>query len=131
MDEERIDVADSKIPGRHALPGCPTVRAHAKPGRGFGSAIGGRRRTVKLAGIIRRNQHPMRVRIDAVDRRPGFAAIRSSQKTAHFDSYVNDVWIVRVKGYALGMRLMGRAGKSPLLDAGHLTQSGKLRPVLA
>src|SRR5215468_2875599 len=109
MDAERIDVADSKIPGRHALPGCPAVRAHAKPGRGFGSAIGSRRRTVKLARIIRRNQHPMRVRIYAVNRRPGFTAIRASQETSHFDGDVNDVWITRVKGDALGVRLMGWA----------------------
>src|SRR5262245_4480983 len=131
MDEERIDVAASKIPWRHALPGCPTVRAHAKPGRSFRSAIGGRRRTVKFAGIIRRNQHPMRVRIYAVNRRPGFTAIRASEKTADFDGDVNDVWITRVKGDALGVRLMRRAREGPLLDTRHLAQAGKLRPALS
>src|SRR5262245_35608115 len=131
MDEERIDVADSKIPRRHAFPRCPAVRAHAKPGRGFGSTIGGRRRAVKFAGIIRRNQHPMRVRIYAVDRRPSFAAIRASEKTADFDGDVNDVWITRVKGDALGVRLMGWAREGPLLNAGHLAQTRKLRPTLS
>src|SRR5262249_18909030 len=130
MDKERVDVADSKIPRRHALPGRPAVRAHAKPGRGFGSAIGRRRRTVKFAGIIRRNQHPMRVRIYAVDRRPSLAAIRASEKTAHFDSDVNDVWIIRVKGDALGVRLMRRAREGPLLNAWHLAQTGELGPAL-
>src|SRR5215471_4093885 len=131
MDKERVDVANSKIPRRHALPARATVRAHAKPGRGFGSAIGGRRRAVEFAGIIRRNQHPMRIRIYTVDRRPGFAAIRASEKTAHFDGDVNDVWIGRVKGYALGMRLMRWAGEGPLLNAGDLAQTGELRPALS
>src|SRR5262245_53042423 len=120
MDKERVDVADSKISRCHALPGCPAVRAHAKPGRGLGSAIRGRRRTVEFAGIIRRNQHPMRVRIYTVDRRPSFAAIRGSEKTAHFDGYVSDVWIIRVKSDALGVRLMGWTREGPLLNAGHL-----------
>src|SRR5215813_961891 len=128
MDKERVDVTDSKIPWRHALPGRPAVRAHAKPSRGLGSAIGGRRRAVKFARIVRRNQHPVRVRIYAVDRRPGFASIRASEKTAHFDGDVNDVWIIGMKGDALGMGLMGRAGESPLLDAGHLAQPRKLGP---
>src|SRR5262244_3761175 len=131
MDKERVDVADSKIPRRHALPGCPAVRAHAKPGRGFGSAIGSRRRTVKFAGIIRRNQHPMRVGIYAVNRCPCFAAIGASEKTADFDGDVNDVRITRVKGDALGVRLMGWAREGPLLNAGHLAQTRKLRPALS
>src|SRR5262252_7364386 len=131
MNEERVDVADSKIPGRHALPGCPAVRAHAKPGRGFGSAIGSRRRTVEFAGIIRRNQHPMRVRIYAVDRRPSFAAIRASEKTADFDGDVNDVRIIRVKGDALGVRLMRWTREGPLLDTGHLAQTRKFGPALS
>src|SRR5215471_20701214 len=114
-----------------ALPGCPAVRAHAKPGRGFGSAIGGRRRAVKFAGIIRRNQHPMRVRIYAVNRRPSFAAIGASEKTADLDGDVNDVWIIRVKGDALGVRLMRRAREGPLLNAGHLAQTWKLRPAFS
>src|SRR5262249_61866435 len=131
MDKERVDVADSKIPRRHALPGCPAVRAHAKPGRGFGSAIGSRRRTVKFAGIIRRNQHPMRIRIYAVDRRPSFAAIRASEKTADFDGDVGDVWITRVKSNALGVRLMWWTGEGPLFDAGHLAQTRKFIPALS
>src|SRR5215475_7977210 len=131
MNEERIDIADSEIPRRHAFPGCPAVRAHAKPSRGLGSAIGRRCRAVKFARIIRRNQHPMRVRIYAVDRRPSFAAIGASEKTAHFDGDVNDVWIIRVKGDALGVRVMGWAGEGPLLDTGHLAQTRKLRPALS
>src|SRR5215831_14748277 len=131
MDKERVDVTDSKIPWRHALPGRPAVRAHAKPGRGLGSAIGGRRRTVKFARIIRRNQHPMRVRIYAVDCRPSFTAIGASEKTAHFDGDVNDVWITRVKGDAFGVRLMGWAREGPLLDTGHLAQTRKFRPALS
>src|SRR5215831_11579009 len=120
MDKERVDVADSKIPRRHALPGRPAVCAHAKPGRSFGSAIGRRRRAIKFAGIIRRNQHPMRVRIDAVDSRPSFAAIRASEKTADFDGDVNDVRIIRVKGDALRVRLMRWAREGPLFNAGYL-----------
>src|SRR5215510_6797082 len=131
MNEERVDVANSKIPWRHAFPGRPAVRAYAKPGRGFGSAISGRRRTVKFAGIIRRNQHPMRVRIYAINRRPGFTAIRASEKTADFDGDVNDVWITRVKGDALGVRLMGWAREGPFLDAGHLAQTRKLGPAFS
>src|SRR5215813_2767446 len=131
MDKERVDVADSKIPRRHAFPGCPAVCAHAKPGRGFRAAIGGRCRAVKFARIIRRNQHPMCVRIYAVDRRPSIAAIHASKKTADFYGDVNDVWITRVKGDALGVRLMGWAGEGPLLNAGHLTQTRKLRPALS
>src|SRR5262245_13949194 len=131
MDKERIDVANSKIPRRHALPGRPTVRAHAKTSRSLGAAIGGRRRAVKFARIIRRNQHPMRIRIYAVDRRPSFAAIHASEKTADLDGDVNDVWITRVKGDALGVRLMGWAREGPLLNAGHLAQTRKLRPALS
>ena len=131
MDEERIDVADPKIPRRHALPACATVRAHAKPRRGFRAAIGGRRRAVQLAGIIRRNQHPVRIRVYAVDRRPSFAAVRASEKPADFDGHMNNVRVIRVEGNALRMRLMGRARESPLLDARHLTQPGKLRPALS
>src|SRR5262245_27492288 len=130
MDKEWVNVADSKIPRCHAFPGRAAVRAYAKPGGRFGSAIGGRRRAVKFAGIIRRNQHPVRIRVYAVDRRPSFAAVRASEKAADFDGDVNNVRVIRVEGNALRMRLMGRAGKSPLLDAGHLTQSGKLRPAL-
>src|SRR5262245_34622789 len=130
MDKERVDVADSKIPGRHALPARAAVRADAKPSRGFGSAIGSRLRTVKFARIICRNQHPMCVRIYAVDRRPSLAAIRASEKTADFDGDVNDVCIIRVKGDALGVRLMGWAREGPLLDTGHLAQTRKLRPAL-
>src|SRR5262249_33206352 len=125
MDKERVDVTDSKIPWRHALPGRPAVRAHAKPGRGLGSAIGGRRRTVKFARIIRRNQHPMRVRIYAVDCRPSFTAIGASEKTAHFDGDVNDVRIIGMKGDALGVRLMGWAREGPLLNAGQLCRSAR------
>ena len=131
MNEERIDIADPKIPRRHALPACAAVRAHAKSGGDFRATIGGRRRAVKLAGIIRRNQHPVRIGVYAVDRRPSFAAVRASEKTTDFDRDVNDVRIIRVKGNALRMRLMGRAREGPLLDAGHLAQAGKLRPALS
>ena len=131
MNEERIDVADSKIPRRHALPACAAVGAHAESGGGFRAAISCRRRAVKLAGIIRRNQHPVRIGVYAVDRRPSFAAVRASEKPADFDGDVNNIRVIRMKGYALRMRLMGRARESPLLDAGHLAQTRKLRPALS
>ena len=62
----------------------------------------------------------MRIGIYIVDRRPSLTAIRASQKTAHFDGDVNDVRIFRVKGDALGVRLMGRAGEGPFFNSGHL-----------
>ena len=62
----------------------------------------------------------MRIGIDVVDGRPSFAAIRASEKTADFDRDVNDVRIFRMKGNALRMRLMGRAGEGPLFNSRHL-----------
>src|SRR4029434_10364502 len=128
MNEERIDITDPKIPRRHALPACAAVRAHAASGGDFWATISCRRRAVKLAGIIGRNQHPVRIGVYAVDGRPSFAAVCASEKTAYFDGDVNDVRVLTVKGYALGVRLMGWAREGPLLDAGHLAQTRKLRP---
>src|SRR4029434_7530424 len=122
MNEERIDVADSKIPRRHALPACAAVGAHAESGGGFRAAVGGRRRAVKLAGIIRRNQHPVRIGVYAVDGRPSFAPIRAPEKTTDFDRDVNDVRIIRVKGNALGVRLMGWAREGPLRSEEHTSE---------
>src|SRR6266850_995428 len=131
MDKEWIDVADSKIPRRHALPTHATVRAHAKTCRNFRTAIGGWRRAVKFPRITGRNQHPVRVGVYAVDGRPSFAAIRAPQKTTDFDRDVNDVRIIRVKGNALRMRLMGRAGEGPLFNSRHLAEAGKFRPAFS
>ena len=91
MDKERIDVADSEIPRRHALPARATVRAHAKTGGDFRAAIGGRRRAVQFPRITGRNQHPVRIGVYAVDGRPSFAAIRAPEKTTDFYRDVNDV----------------------------------------
>src|SRR4030095_1486111 len=120
MNEERIDVADSKIPRRHALPACAAVRAHAESGGDFWATISCRRRAVNLAGVIRRNQPPVRIGVYAVDRRPSFAPIRAPEKTTDFDRDVNDVRIIRVKGDALRMRLMGRAGGGATFKASQL-----------
>src|SRR5713226_1078084 len=131
MHEERIHVADSKIPRCHAFPACAAVRAHAKTGGDFRAAIRGRGCAIYLAGIGFGNQHAMRIGVYIVDGCPSLAAIRALEKTADFHSDVNGVRIFRVKGDALHVRLMGRAGESPLLHARHLPQTGKLRPAFS
>src|SRR6266536_1892454 len=81
MDEERIDVADSKISRRHT--------------------------------------------------RPCLAAVSALEKAADFDSDVDDIGILRMKGDALHVCLMWRSGKSPFLHARHLAQGRQLGPALA
>jgi hypothetical protein len=73
----------------------------------------------------------MRVRIYAVDGRPGLAAIGAAQKTAHFDGHMDNVRILRVKGNAFYMSLVGRSGKGPFFNARHLAQARQLRPAFA
>ena len=58
MDKERVDVADSEIPRRHALPAGAAVRAHAKTGGDFRATIRGWCCAVEFAGIIGGNQAP-------------------------------------------------------------------------
>src|SRR6185503_2488963 len=131
MNKEWIDVADAKIPGRHALPACPAVAADAKTRGGFRSAVGCRRGAVKFARIVGWNQHAVRVGVDVVHRRPGFTAVRAAQESADFHRDVNDVGILRMEGDALRMGLMLRARESPLFHARHLTKSRQLCPALA
>src|SRR5262247_2809658 len=131
MNEERIDVADSEIARRHALPARATVAADAEPGDRLRAAICRRRGAVKLAWVVGGNQYPVRVGIDVVQRRPGLAAVRAAQEAADFHGDMNDVGIFGMESDAFCMRLVGRAGKSPLLNARHLAQSGQLRPALA
>lgn len=131
MNEKRIDVADSEISRRHALPGRAAVAADTKSCGSFRPAIGRRRGAVKFARIVGRNQHTVRVGIDAVDGRPGLAAVGAAQKAADFHRDVDDIWILRMKGDAFRVGEMRRAGESPLLDAGNLPQTGQLGPALA
>src|SRR5262245_10431084 len=131
MDEEWVDVADAEITRRHALPACPSVAADAETGDRLRAAIGRRRRAVKFARVVSRHQDPVRVRIDAVDGGPRFAAVPTAQKTAHFDCDIDGVGILRMKSNALRVRQMGRTGKSPFLYPRHLAQAGKLGPAFA
>jgi hypothetical protein len=73
----------------------------------------------------------VRIGIDVIERRPGLAAVGATQETTDFHRDVNDVGIARMKCDAFSMSKMGLAGKSPLLDAGHLAESRQLRPALA
>src|SRR5438093_4209339 len=73
----------------------------------------------------------MRVGVYVVDGCPGLAAIRALEKAADFHRDVNDIWIFRVKGDALRVRLMWRSRKSPFLHARHLAQGRQLGPALA
>ena len=113
MDEERIDVADSKIPWRHALPAHAPVAADAEPRGRFRAAIGRRRCAVQLARIVGWNEHAMRVGIDIVLGRPGFAPVRALEKAADFHGHVDDVGIGRMKSNALVDRRASRTAMTP------------------
>jgi hypothetical protein len=78
VNEERVHVADAEIPRRHALPGCTAIAADTKACGGFRTTVRRRRGAVNLAGIIAWNQHPVRVGIYIVDRRPGLPTIRAA-----------------------------------------------------
>src|SRR2546426_2807694 len=131
MNEQRVDISDPEIPRRQTRPTLAAVLANADASDIRRPTVSGGHDEINFSRIRSGNQYPVRVRVQPRNRLPAFPSVFAFEEAAYFDRRIKGVGAARVKGETLDVRLVWRAGKSPLLNSGHLTQARKLTPVLS